>query len=129
MPELANPDIDSYAYYSSYVRTYIERDVRDITKVRDERKFYDFMVACAARTGQLLNVTDISNTINVDASTVQGWLSVLQTSGIVHIMHPFWTNMNKRLAKTPKLFFMDTGLACHLCAWNSAETLHVVQGQ
>lgn len=123
MPELTNPDIDSYAYYSSYVRTYIERDVRDITKVRNERKFYDFMVACAARTGQLLNASDISNMIDMDVSTVQGWLSILQASGIVYIMQPFWTNTNKRLSKTPKLFFTDTGLACHLGAWNSPETL------
>ena len=123
MPELIDPSIDPYAYYSSYVRTYIERDVRDVIKVRDERKFYDFMVSCAARTGQLLNLSDISRTIGVDVATVQGWVSVLQASGIVHILRPFWTNTNKRLSKTPKLYFMDTGLACHLTAWNSAETL------
>lgn len=123
MPELIDPSIDSYAFYSSYVRTYIERDVRDILKVRDANKFYDFMVACAARTGQLLNLSDISRTIGVEVSTVQGWISVLESSGLIHILRPFWTNTNKRLAKTPKLFFMDTGLACHLTAWNTPDTL------
>ena len=123
MPELADPQMDAYAYYSSYIRTYLERDVRDLIKVRDESKFYDFMVACAARTGQLLNMTDIANTVGVDTGTVQGWLSVLQASGIVHLLRPFFANTNKRLAKTPKLYFYDTGLACHLAAWNSAEAL------
>lgn len=123
MPELADETIDSYAYYSSYVRTYIERDVRDLVRIHDERKFYNFMVACAARTGQLLNATDVANTVGVDVATVQGWLSVLQASGIIHIMHPFWTNTNKRLTKTPKLFFFDTGLVCHLSGWTSPETL------
>lgn len=123
MPELANPEIDSHAYYSSYVRTYIERDVRNITKVHSEVKFYDFMVACAARTGQLLNATDLAKSIQVDVTTIQGWLSILSASGIIHILRPFWTNTKKRLAKTPKLFFMDTGLACYLAAWNSHEAL------
>ncbi len=123
MPELADPQIDPYAYYSSYIRTYIERDVRDLVKVHDERKFYDFMVACAARTGQLLNLSDIASTVGADTTTIQGWVSVLQASGIIHILRPFFTNTSKRLAKTPKLYFFDTGLACHLTAWSSAETL------
>ncbi len=123
MPELADAAIDPYAYYSSYVRTYIERDVRDLVKVRNESIFYDFMVACAARTGQLLNATDIASTVGVDVTTVQGWLSVLQSSGVVHILRPFFSNTNKRLSKTPKLYFLDTGLACHLAAWNSPEAL------
>ena len=81
------------------------------------------MTACAARTGQLLNVSDIANTVDIDAKTALGWLSVLQASGIVYIMQPFWANTAKRLAKTPKLFFMDTGLACYLTGWNTPEQL------
>lgn len=123
MPELADMGVDTYAYYSSYVRTYIERDVRELVKVRDERRFYDFMVACAARTGQLLNASDIAATVGADTATIQGWISALQASGIVHVLRPFFTNTSKRLAKTPKLYFLDTGLACHLAAWNSPEAL------
>lgn len=123
MPRLQDADVDWYDFYASYVRSYLERDVRQIVNIKDERNFYNFMVACAARTGQLLNVSDIAETVGVDAKTVQGWLSALQASGIIYIMQPFWANANKRLAKTPKLYFMDTGLACHLGGWNTPDQL------
>lgn len=101
MPELLDDRIDWQAYYRSYVRTYIERDVRELVQVRNERTFHDFMIACAARTGQLLNMSDIANTVNVDVATVQGWISVLEASGVIHLLRPFWANTTKRLAKTP----------------------------
>lgn len=123
MPELLDENIDWYRYYASYVRSYLERDVRDLIKVRDEEKFYKFMVACAARTGQLLNASDIATVVDVNVNTIQGWISVLQASGIIHLLRPFWTNTNKRLSKTPKLYFLDTGLACYLSAWNTPQTL------
>lgn len=123
MPRMQDEDIDWYDFYASYVRSYLERDVRQLINLKDERTFYNFMIACAARTGQLLNVSDIAETVGVDAKTAQGWLSALQASGIVYIMQPFWTNTNKRLAKTPKLYFMDTGLACHLGGWNTPDQL------
>ncbi|MGN0077076.1 MAG: ATP-binding protein [Parafannyhessea sp.] len=123
MPRLQDADIDWYAFYSSYASTYLERDVRQLVNVRDQRKFFNFMVAAAARTGQLLNVSDIADAVDADAKTVRGWLSVLEASGIVVILQPFWANANKRLTKTPKLYFMDTGLACYLTGWNTAEQL------
>lgn len=123
MPRLQEGAVDWRDYYASYVKSYLERDVRQLVNVKDERKFYNFMVACAARTGQLLNATDIANATDVGVKTVQGWLSVLQASGIIHIMQPFWTNTTKRLAKTPKLYFMDTGLACYLTSWNTPDQL------
>lgn len=123
MPRLQDENVDWYSFYSSYTRTYLERDVRQIMNVRDQRTFHNFMVAAAARTGQLLNLSDIADSIDVDVKTIRGWLSVLETSGIVRILQPFWANSTKRLAKTPKLYFMDTGLACHLTGWNSAEQL------
>lgn len=123
MPRLQDADVDWHAYYTSYVRSYLERDVRQLVNLKNERAFYNFMIAAAARTGQLLNASDIASTVGVDVKTVQGWISVLQASGIVHVMHPFWSNMGKRLAKTPKLYFMDTGLACHLTGWNTPEQL------
>lgn len=125
MPRLQSPEVDWYDYYASYTKSYLERDVRQLINLKDERKFHSFMIAAAARTGQLLNATDIANTVDVDAKTVQGWLSVLEASGIVHIMQPFWANTNKRLAKTPKIYFMDTGLACHLTGWNTPEQLRL----
>lgn len=123
MPRLQQENADWYDYYTSYIKTYLERDVRQLLNLKDERKFYNFMIACAARTGQLLNATDIANTVDVDVKTVQGWISVLQASGIIHMMQPFWANTTKRLAKTPKLYFMDTGLACHLTGWNTPGQL------
>ena len=123
MPRLAEPDVDWHAFYSSYVRTYLERDVRQIVNLRDQRKFRKFMVAAAARTGQLLNASDIAGDIGADVKTVQGWISVLEASGVVCILQPFWANTGKRLAKTAKLYFMDTGLACHLTGWNTPEQL------
>ena len=125
MPELADPSIDPDAFYTDYVRTYLERDVRELISVRDETRFYNFMVACAARSSQLVNASDIAETVGIDQKTVRSWLSVLQASGVVRLLQPIWTNVDKRLVKAPKLFFMDTGLACHLTRWTSAEVLSV----
>lgn len=123
MPELQDSSVDWDSFYSDYVSAYLERDVRDLINVRDEAKFYSFMVACAARSGQLLNATDIGNAIDVDHKTVKAWLSVLQASNIVRVIQPFWPNVDKRLSKTSKIFFMDTGLLCHLTRWTTPEQL------
>lgn len=123
VPELQDLAIDWDSFYSDYVAAYLERDVRDSTNVRDEAKFYSFMVACAARTGQLLNTTDIGNVIDVDHKTVKAWVSVLQASNIIRLLEPFWPNVDKRLTKTPKLFFMDTGLACYPTRWTTPDQL------
>lgn len=123
MPELQDSSVDWDSFYSDYVSAYLERDVRDLINVRDEAKFYSFMVACAARSGQLLNATDIGNAIDVDHKTVKAWLSVLQASNIVRVIQPFRPNVDKRLSKTSKIFFMDTGLVCHLTRWTTPEQL------
>lgn len=125
MPELQDLSIDWDSYYSDYVAAYLERDVRDLIQVKDEAKFYKFLVACAARTGQLLKVSDLANVVDADAKTIKSWLSVLQASNIIHILEPFWSNVDKRLSKTPKMYFLDTGLACHLTRWTTAEQLKV----
>ena len=125
MPRLRDASVDWYDFYASYVKSYLERDVRQLINLRNERTFYGFMIACAARTGQLLNLSDIANTVDIDVKTAQGWLSILQASGIVYVMQPFWANSGKRLAKTPKLYFMDTGLACYLTAWGAPEQLRL----
>lgn len=123
MPALQAPDVDWDSYYSDYVTTYLERDVRELVNIKDETKFYNFMVACAARSGQLLNATDIADVVDVSAKTVKAWLSVLQASNILRLVEPFWPNVDKRLTKTPKVFFMDTGLVCHLTRWTNSEQL------
>lgn len=123
MPELQDPNIDWDLFYTDYVAAYLERDVRELVNVKNEAKFYSFMVACAARTGQLLNASDIANTVDVDHKTVKAWLSVLQASNIVRVIEPFWPNIDNRLTKTPKIFFMDTGLVCHLTRWTTPDQL------
>lgn len=123
MPELQDPNIDWDLFYTDYVAAYLERDVRELVNVKNEAKFYSFMVACAARTGQLLNTSDIANAVDVDHKTVKAWLSVLQASNIVRVIEPFWPNIDKRLTKTPKIFFMDTGLVCHLTRWTTPDQL------
>ena len=123
MPRLMDPSVSWDAFYMGYVRTYLERDVRDLITVKDEASFYHFLVACAARTGRLVNHSDLARGAGVDTKTAQSWLSVLQASGVVRLLRPFWSNATKRLTKTPKLYFTDTGLACHLLGWSSPETL------
>ena len=123
MPELQDQSFSWDSFYSDYVSAYLERDVRDLINVKDESKFYSFMVACAARSGQLFNASDIGNAIDADHKTVKAWLSVLQASNIIRIIEPFWPNIGKSLTKTPKLYFMDTGLVCHLTRWTTADQL------
>ena len=123
MPRLMDPSVSWDAFYTGYVRTYLERDVRDLITVKDEASFYHFLVACAARTGRLVNHSDLARGAGVDTKTAQSWLSVLQASGVVRLLRPFWSNAAKRFTKTPKLYFTDTGLACYLLGWSSPETL------
>lgn len=97
--------------------------VRSLVNLKDERKFYNFMIASATRSGQLYNASSVANDIDVDYKTVQAWTSVLQASGVVRLLYPFWPNTGKRLTKTPKIYVMDTGLVCHLTRWNTPDQL------
>ena len=110
-------------FYGSYVQTYIQRDVRALAKVGDELAFHRLLRAAAARTAQLVNYADLARDVDADQKTVKAWLSILQTSGIVHLLPPYSGNVTNRLVKTPKLYFTDTGLCAHLTAWSSPETL------
>jgi len=124
LPELAaHPDYDWQMYYGSYVRTYIDRDVRELTQVGDEVKFTRFIVAAAARTGQLLNLASLARDVGISQPTAERWLSILVTSNIVYLLQPYHHNLLKRIVKTPKLYFLDTGLAAYLTRWNTAEVL------
>ena len=118
-----NPDVDWQMFYSSYLQTYIQRDVRDLTNVGNESAFLTFVRAAAARTGQILNFSDLARDADISVNTAKLWLSILQSSGIVFLLEPYFNNLTKRLIKSPKLYFLDTGLACHLTGWTSSETL------
>ncbi len=101
-------------FYPAYMRTYLERDVRQLLQVKDLYQFQTFLRLCAGRTGSLFNASELSNEVGVSVNTVRSWLSILQASYIVFMLHPYFDNSRKRLTKTPKLYFYDTGLACYL---------------
>lgn len=112
-----NPENLRDTFYSSYIQTYIQRDVRDILSISDTTTFYKFLSAVAARTGQLLNYTELARDVAIDNKTVKAWLSVLETSGLVYLLQPYHNNLTKRLVKTPKVYFLDTGLCAYLTKW------------
>ena len=123
-PELyKNENISLEAFFSSYIRTYIERDVRKIINIQDETKFMKFISAMAARTGQEFNASDIAKDIEVDADTISKWTSVLVNTYIIFLLQPHMNNNVGRIIKRPKIYFMDTGLACFLTGYISSETL------
>ena len=123
MPKIITTDIERDRYYSDYVNTYLERDIKELAQVGKLNEFYDFLVFMAARTAQELKYSEISSAIGISAPTAKAWVSILERSGVIYILHPYFTNITKRLVKTPKVYFMDTGLAAYLCRWPNAETL------
>ncbi len=110
-------------FYSSYLSTYIERDVKELSDAIDSLKFFRFITAVAARCGQMLNVAEIARDADINQTQAKNWLGILETLGIIFYLHPYSNNLLKRLVKTPKLYFYDTGLVCYLTKWSSAETL------
>jgi uncharacterized protein len=120
---VAGPVKDRDLFYSSYLQTYLQRDIRDLTQVSDEATFVRFLKACAARTGQMLNLSDLARDADVSVNTAKSWLSLLQASSQVHLLQPYHSNVTKRLVKRPKLYFLDTGLCSYLTEWTSPETL------
>lgn len=110
-------------FYSSYVQTYLQRDVRALTSVGDEMAFMKFLRAAAARTGQMLNMADMARDVGIAPNTASNWLSVLKASGTIYLLEPYHSNVTKRMVKAPKLYFLDTGLAAYLTEWSSPETL------
>lgn len=124
MPELCeNQDFDWQLFYSAYVLTYIERDVRDLSEVGDSVKFTRFMIATAASTGQLVNMASLARDVGISQPTAERWLSILVSSNIVYLLKPYSNNITKRAIKTPKLYFLDTGLAAYLTKWNTVDVL------
>jgi predicted AAA+ superfamily ATPase len=112
-------------FYDSYVQTYLERDVRQIINISDEPAFLTFLKVAASRTGQEVNLTHIAKDVGISPNTAKAWLAILQTSGLVYLLRPYFKNATKKFTKTPKMYFMDTGLACHLAGWTTPEALEI----
>jgi len=123
-PELySTPDLNWGAFYNDYINTYIERDVRKIENIGDEVKFYQFIQVAAANSGNLFNVDGISNELGINRPTCDKWLSVLRASNLIYLLPPYHSNVTKRAVKTPKMYFMDTGLMAYLTKWHTAQQL------
>lgn len=123
MPRLVASQDDWELFYAGYVTTYIERDVNQLAKIGDRGDFVRFMAAVAARSGELLNHDSIARDAGVSATTVRRWIQILETAGIVLQLHPYHNNHLKRVIKTPKIYFMDTGLMAWLTRWITPETI------
>ena len=118
-----NENISTERFYNGYLRTYLERDIRNLITIKEETKFLTFMSAVAARTGQELNYDNLARDAEIDNKTAKSWLSYLQTSGLIFLLQPYSNNPTTRAIKTPKMYFTDTGLACYLAGYSDAKTL------
>jgi predicted AAA+ superfamily ATPase len=125
MPALYEIEQDIEQYYASYVNTYLQRDIRDLTQVADELSFMRFMQACAARTGQMVNFSELAKDVGITSPTAKQWLSILVSSGIITLLEPYFNNALKRIVKAPNMYFLDTGLCAYLTRWTSPQTLEV----
>ncbi len=123
-PKLAGAGDDFWeVYYASYLQTYVERDVRALTNIAKLTDFYKFVQLAAARTGQILNYTNLVKDSGLAQGTVRNYLSILEASNLIFFLQPYFNNINKRLTKTPKMYFLDTGLAAYLTGWSNPKVL------
>ena len=120
-PEIIAKKRNPNLWYASYIRTYVERDVRQIKQIEDVLLFQKFLRLCAGRVGQQLNLTSLSNACGINIKTTQSWLSILESTYIIHLLQPYHENFNKRIVKSPKLYFCDTGLVCNLLNINTVD--------
>ena len=124
MPAIVSKEVNNNSiFYASYLSTYIERDVRNLSDAIDSLKFLRFLTAVAARCSQMLNVNEIAKDADINLKQAKDWMGILETLGIIFYLHPYSNNMLKRLVKTPKYYFYDTGLVAYLTKWSSPETL------
>ncbi len=123
MPDICTGVSNRDIYFKAYVNTYLEKDILKIIAVSSELLFRNFLSVLALRTAQELHYDEIANVVGIDVRTCKKWVSVLQTSGIVYLLQPYMSNVSKRIVKSPKIYFMDTGLCSYLCKWQSAEML------
>ena len=124
MPQMiVDPELTGDSYFGEYFQTYLERDIRELTEIKKESSFQRFVGSVAARTSQECNLADLAKDVGIDPKTAEQWLSLLASSGIVYLLPPYSGNTVKRIVKRPKIFFMDTGLACYLSRWNDPRVL------
>lgn len=124
-PAIYHRNIESPVFYSNYLKTYVERDVSEILNIKDKQSFQTFLMLCASRAGQLLNISSLANDCNIAHATAKAWLSILESSYLVFQLYPYYENFGKRLLKSPKLYFYDTGLLCHLLGIHSGNQLKI----
>lgn len=124
-PEVHQKNRNPEIWYQSYLRTYVERDVRQVRNIENAMLFLKFVRMCAGRVGQTVNMVALSNDCGIDKKTVESWLSVLEKTFVIKLLQPYFNNFNKRLVKTPKLYFVDTGLACSLLSIRKETELEV----
>lgn len=122
-PEVVKGNVLPKDFYANYLKTYIERDIKKLTQVADEMQFLQFISVIASRTGQLVNYSDISKDCGISEVTAKKWLSLLVSSGLVYLLQPYSANIEKRVVKTAKLYFMDTGLAAYLTRWSNPDVM------
>jgi predicted AAA+ superfamily ATPase len=113
-PAIFDRDIPSKTFYNNYIQTYVERDIAELVNIRDMRTFRVFLSMCASRAGQLLNLNSLANDCGITQPTARAWISLLESSYIIYLLQPYHKNFDKRVIKSPKLYFYDTGLLCHL---------------
>lgn len=128
-PRIHDKGLDPATWYSGYYQTYVERDVREIVNIGDLETFGRFVRLCAGRNGQLLNLTSLANDCGITHTTASRWISILEASFLVHLLRPYHANFGKRLIKSPKLYFLDTGLLCYLLRIQSPEDLRLHAGR
>lgn len=122
-PRIHDKHVDSYKWYENYLLTYVERDVRNLLRVKNLLLFTNFLKLVASQSGQLMNYANIANAVGISIPTVKEWISILETSGLIYILPPYFENFSKRIIKTPKIYFVDTGLLCHLLSIRNVEHL------
>lgn len=129
-PRLYQQVQDSSLFYKSYINTYVERDIRQLVNLRNLNDFIRFMKLCAGRCGQLLNISSLATEAGIAMNTCKSWLSYLSAGYVIQLIQPHFKNFNKKIVKTPKVFFTDTGLLCHLLGIDTTETLaiHALRG-
>jgi hypothetical protein len=125
MPALHKTEQSIERFYASYVDTYVNRDIRDLKQVAEEMQFQRFITACAARTSQMVNYSELAKDVGISSPTAKSWLSILVTSGLVVLIEPYFNNALKRIVKAPNMYFMNTGLCAYLTRWTTSESLEV----
>lgn len=129
-PKLHTEEMDAGRYYQNYVRTYLERDVRQLKNIGDLSLFRDFLLLCAGRTGQIVNYSSIGDDLGISHNTVKSWMTVLETSNLIYRLRPFYKNFRKQIIKSPKIYFCDSGLLCYLLGIENSDSIvrHFLKG-